>query len=215
MKKLSFAVVFLCLAMVTPSFADVGISGKIGTLGPGGEVTLGISEKNNLRIFGHAFTYNFVANKVEGDIDTDITGLNYGAMLDFHPKKGNFRFSVGFMYNANEIDLDADLNDTVDLAGFEFLLDDLTGEITFDELAPYIGIGYGNAIGEDGNWHFSFDLGVFYQGEPTVDATAVSSIPGLQPAVDLALDIELQDIQDDADQFVWYPYLAIGLSYKF
>jgi hypothetical protein len=216
MRFVSAAIITVVLFAALPSAqAEVGVSPKIGTLGPGVDVTLGLSERSNLRLFGHMFTYNFVANRVEGDIDADIKGLNYGALLDFHPGGSSFRLSLGVMINANEVDLDADLTEAVNLAGIDFNLDDLTGEISFDELAPYIGIGFGNAVGADGNWHFSFDLGVFYQGEPTVSASAVSSIPALQPVVDFALAEEVADIQDDADKFTLYPFLAIGLSYKF
>ena len=55
------------------------------------------------------------------------------------------------------------------------LVGTLTGQLDFEDLAPYIGIGFGNAIGPyEQTWSFVFDLGVIIQ---TFDATLVSDGP--------------------------------------
>jgi hypothetical protein len=82
-------------------------------------------------------------------------------------------------------------------------------------MAPYAGIGYGNACGADGRWHFSCDFGVMFQGEPKVSAQATASDARLQPYVDEALAREVADIQDDANAFKYYPVISFGVSFRF
>jgi hypothetical protein len=136
-------------------------------------------------------------------------------LLDIHPFGGGFRVSGGGMLNKNEIQLRANLDRTVEIDDQEFSLSDFKGEVTFEEMAPYLGIGYGNAVGADGRWHFSCDFGVMFQGEPKVSASATASNPAIQPIVDEALDREVADLQDDANAFKYYPVISAGVSFRF
>ena len=99
--------------------------------------------------------------------------------------------------------------------GNDYELSDLHGDVSFDDFAPYAGLGYGNAAGLDGRWHFAFDLGVMFQGKPKVSASATAADPGLQPYLDADLAAKVADIQDQADAYQFYPVLSIGVSFRF
>lgn len=197
------------------SAGGVGVTAKIGTLGAGLEATVGASDYLGFRFGVNAMSLGPTVLTDEGSIDTDMEWLTYGVVMDLHPFGGGFRISGGGLVNKNKFKMKANLEEAVGLNGTDYRLDALSGDVTFDELAPYAGIGVGNAVGADGRWHFAFDLGVMFQGKPKVQATATASDPALQAVVDDALAAEIADIQDDADKFQLYPVISIGVSYRF
>lgn len=197
------------------SAGGVGLTVKLGTLGGGLEATVGASD-----YLGFRFGFNMMSagpsiERDEGTINTDLDWLSYGALVDLHVFGGGFRVTGGGLINKNKFKLSADLSESVTLDGEHYELSDLSGQVTFGELAPYVGIGYGNAVGADGRWHFACDFGVMFQGEPKVEASATASDSRLQPIVDEALRREVADIQDDANAFKYYPVISIGVSYRF
>lgn len=193
----------------------VGVTAKVGTLGVGGELTLGLNDYVGIRLGVNAFNWSGTTDAEEGTVYTDLDWLTYGGLLDLHLFGGGFRVSGGALVNKNKLNLRADLTEPVELNGQKYWLEDLKGDVTFDELAPYVGIGYGNAVDRDGRWHFSCDFGVMLQGEPKVSATATASNPAIQPAVDAALQEEVADIQDDAKSYKYYPVVSLGVSFRF
>jgi len=199
----------------TGSAGGVGATLKIGTLGLGGEATVGVNDYLGFRLGINALNAGPTLERDEGSVKTDLEWLSYGLLADIHLFGGGFRVSGGGLINKNKFKLSADTTQSVTLDGQQYSLDSVNGEVTFQELAPYIGIGYGNAVGADGRWHFSCDFGVMFQGEPQVSVTATASDPALQPAVDEALSHEVAQIQENASDFKYYPVISVGVSYRF
>ena len=197
------------------SAGGVGLTVKVGTLGGGLEATVGAGDYLGFRFGVNMMSAGPSFSVDEGSIQTDMDWLSYGALVDLHVFGGGFRVSGGALINKNKFNMTADLTESVSLDGQEYSLSDLNGQVTFNELAPYVGIGYGNAVGADGRWHFACDFGVMFQGEPKVAASATASDPALQPYVDDALAKEVADIQDDASVFQFYPVISVGVSYGF
>ena len=202
-------------AMDEGSAGGVGVTVKAGSLGGGLEATIGASDYLGFRVGVNAMNLSPSATRDEGKITTDLEWLSYGALVDLHPFGGGFRISGGGLINKNKFKLKADLTKEVTLDGQEYSLSDLNGAVTFSELAPYAGIGYGNAVGADGRWHFSCDFGVMFQGSPKISASATASDPAIQGIVDDALAREVADIQDDANAFKYYPVISVGVSFRF
>jgi hypothetical protein len=202
-------------APVDDSATGIGLTAKVGTLGLGADLTVGVNHYLGLRLEVNGGSYSDTYEDDDGSIKGDIEWLTYGALLDLYPAGGGFRISAGGLANKNKVKLSADVTDTVDLDGHGYWLSDLHGEATFNELAPYVGIGYGNAVGAGQRWHFACDFGVMFQGEPEITASATASDPAIQGEVNRALDREVEDIQDDANAFKYYPVISVGVSYKF
>lgn len=189
---------------------------KIGTLGLGLDISLGIQEWLNFR--GGADYLDFVYKGTYDDIDFDVSiaYLTFMALLDVHPFRNNFRISGGAVFGDNGVTLDSVPTEPERIGNTEYpaeLLGTLTGDVTFEGFAPYAGIGYGNAVGQAGNWSFSFDLGVIFQSYE-VDFSAsgpANLIPGFKE--DLAL--EEKDLEEDLDHFNIYPVLMFGVGYRF
>ena len=196
--------------------ADVGVSLKIGTQGLGGDVTVGLFERLNVR-----------AGVSGGSIDDDYEdddGNNYTAaidllmvpiLLDWHPFAGNFRVSGGVVINRNEITASAVPGEPVELDGTDYTVDRLDAAISFRSTAPYFGIGYGNAGHDGSRFDMVFDLGVMYHGEPELSASATASNAALQSQLNSSLATEVDELNADIDGYAWYPVLNFGILLRF
>lgn len=207
---------------VLPSHADIGLGVKIGTPGVGIDLTKDITRTLNARAGVNFFSYG-MSDEDDGDegeaateIELDLFLMTVPLLLDWHPSAGGFRLSCGIVFNGNKLELTATPGDTVEINDEEYQISSLNGEATFNSLAPYLGIGWGNSSEkESGRWHFSFDLGVMFQGEPDIRLSATASDPAQQSMLDADLESEIDEIEDDASVFNIYPVLAFGVSYTF
>ena len=76
-------------------------------------------------------------------------------------------------------------------------------------------LGYGNAVLDaDKTWGFVFDIGIMWQGSPSV-ALAANGTKAGDPTFQQDLAMEESDIQGDADALRIYPVLSFGISYQF
>lgn len=196
-------------------WSGIAISAKLGTLGPGADLTVGVNQYLGTRFQANGGSWEPTIENDDGTIQADFEWLTYGALLDWFPAGGGFRITTGLYLNKNKAKMDADLTESVTLGGEEYYLDELEGSIKFADTAPYLGIGYGNAVAPDSRWHFSCDFGVLFQGAPEITASARASDPALQPAVDAALEREVADLEDDASILRFYPVIAVGVSFQF
>lgn len=215
MKRFLFALTFLLLPGMMMA-ADVGLGLKGGTTGIGADLTFPLTETLNARggayYFSLSVDYEGEAENENVNVDLDLQG--FPLLLDWHPWGGGFRISAGAVLNSNKVEGTA-TNDVVELAGINFNLERFYAEASFDSVAPYVGIGWGNAIDRDGRWTFAFDLGVMYQGSVDITANAVAANAAIQDIVDVALEAEIRDIEEDAEDYKFYPVLTFGLSYRF
>jgi hypothetical protein len=210
------------IALASDARADVGIYAKGGTLGLGGGVGVGLTDTLRLRA-------GYTALKVSKDIsqtDIDYSGdLKLGggeAMLDWHPFHGIFRVTGGLTFNRNEVTVDAKpTNGTYELNGVTYLaseIGDLDGKIDFKSTAPYLGIGWGDVVDKDGRLSFIADIGVLFQGSPDAKLSANCG-PAVSPSecASIQSDIreEERELQDDADDFEFWPVVSVGVAYRF
>lgn len=216
-------VVLIALAAQVIHAEGVGLTAKISTLGPGVDLTMGLSEKASVRVGINAMNLDldFSDDDTENngdsakDINVEIDFMTFGALLDWHPWAGGFRVTGGLILNNNEVNMTADLNDTVDVNDVEYSVTSLDGNISFNTLAPYLGIGWGNAVEDDGRWSFAFDFGVMFQGAPEATLTATASDPALQDQLNADIQREIDTQEEDADMLSFWPVISFGVSYRF
>ncbi len=214
-----------------------GITGKVSTLGLGADLTYGLMDKLNAR-----FSINGGSLNADGEND----GINYdgtlklqsfGGILDFHPTGGGFRLSAGIYNNGNEIDLDATgANQDAEIGDITYDISDakLNTKVSFKSTAPYLGIGWGNAVDKASKFSMTTDLGVLFQGAPVAKLTASGNVipkSGIHtgPAIDLAgssdaaleFQRELQKEEDNLNggdnlkKFKLFPVVSLGFNYRF
>lgn len=218
MRNLFIALV-LCATANVASAVEFAIGANGGTPGLGLNATLGVTETLNVRTVFNYFQYDFDENEdgVDYNLDLDLNSL--GGLVDWHPMGGGFRITGGIFANGNDISgigrgqpgtmvefgtviVDADDLGTVDAS------------IDFNSVAPYLGVGWGNAVGE-GHWAFMVDLGVFFQGSPDV----VINTPDVDPSIAAIVDAERAsaeaELEDEIDGLDLFPYLSFGVAFKF
>ena len=225
-----FGKLILALAICTPALAraEVGIYATASTLGFGGGVGYDITDSISARI-GYLML-NFEANIHTEDLDYDgrfkLGGIE--GILDWHPFDNGFRFSGGVIFSRNKIHVDGILDQVQNINGVNYTLDQLAtihGNVTFNWITPYVGIGWGRVVGMDGNLHFTADAGLQYYGSPHVkleggctelgwaEAAAINSSVCQQ--LDPYIQKQESDFNHQVEDYKWYPVVSIGLAYRF
>lgn len=225
MKK-QILVCLLALSMAPAAFAkgewydiDVGVSAVASTLGPGLTITLPVNSVLNARIFGAGLVFDVEVSDDDLDYDGDVTLGGIGPLLDYHPFRNGFRASVGLLYALNEFDGTAKCDkascDVGNATGVILPGDRVDGNVDYTGFAPYVGLGWGNAVAEDGRWSFSFDIGALFTGSPDISIDCRAGVPASQAACQSEADNERKDLKDEIGDYKVYPVVSFGVGYRF
>lgn len=152
-KKNIFAILAgsaLALTAASASADDIGVNLKIGTLGPGVELSKGLSDKLSI---GLGFnSYKLKTSETTSDVSYDFKfQLQTVALLaNYHPFAGMLRLTGGVMYNNNELSLTGKPsganNYTINGQTYTAAqVGSLTGKLGFNTAAPYLGSAWGTA----------------------------------------------------------------------
>lgn len=195
----------------------LGVGAKVGTTGLGVELTKSFTDTINGRLGLNSYSYSRGETVSDIDYDADLDLQSAAAFLDWYPGGGDFRVSLGFFANSNEINM------TGQPTAGEYVINGVTytelevgslkGNVGFANGA-YFGIGWGNAVKGKG-LGFSVDLGVLSQGSPDVVLSATGGTLSNDPTLQDHLQAEAQSAEDDLDEFKYYPVIAVGVTYAF
>jgi len=218
-KLLSISAFFYTVSVLMSSNSYAGTAVGVGgsTLGYQVALSQSVSENINLKL-----TYNTASQSFDGETD----GVNYdydfefestSLLIDWHVFGGGFRLTTGALINDNEIFAQSDISGlTLEVGDTVFTSAEvgrLEGDISFDSYAPYLGLGWGRSISD--GFSFSFDLGVVFQGEPTVNLQTVGGTLSDNSLLLEEVEREEQELQEDANDFDVYPVISLGLFYNF
>lgn len=222
------AAALLCVLSAMPAdAADVAIGAKAGTLGIGAELTVGLGRQVNGRVgFG---AYQYSERREASDIEYDAeANLRAGtAFLDFHPGGRGFRLTAGAVWNGTTVEGSslAPASGFYEIGGVNVpvsLLGTLDAEADFDPIAPYAGLGWGNAVGTNQKVGFSFDVGAVFPGEADIELIPVLSPdspivnnPAARAALEILLDREERELEAEAADYDVYPVVSLGVTYRF
>jgi hypothetical protein len=201
------------------------ITPEVSTLGLGASLSYGIFPQLNGRLSLNGFSLGVDVEDTEVTYDSDVNLFNISALADYYPiRNSGLKLSAGLVLNDNNISGTATANSgtTIDLGDSSFNANQLSSvdlDVEFpNEIAPYIGIGWGNPVRPGSRWSFNVNLGVMFPGSPEVDVQ-----PNIDPNVSTAERDQIEaeanqeeaDLEDDLDNFNIYPVLTIGVSYQF
>ena len=198
----------------------------ISTLGFGASATRRITPRVNVRGAINGFSFGTDIDDTDVSYDVDLTLINVSTLVDYHPVKNlGLRLTGGLIFNDNKLEgsgrpSGAIGDQTFTFDGTDYSLSDVgsvDAEVDFGSpVAPYIGIGWGNAVRPGQRWGFSANLGVMFPGSPSIDITPNTSLVGTELA-DLQADIDAEErkLEDDLDILKVYPILSVGLTYHF
>jgi len=201
--------------------AEVAVTGDLGSTGLGAHISVPIQPNLNARFGLNYLNYSYSSSTTDVDYDYKLKLNTFDALLDYFPMDGGFRVSTGIVYNGNKIDVvgKPTATGTYTLNGNTYTAANagtINGNIDFRKVAPYLGIGWGNANKEKG-WGFSGDLGVLFQGSPNTTLTNSGCTATAALCSQLASDVAVEQVKlaDDVSSFKAYPVLRVGISHRF
>lgn len=215
MKKSCFALLGIVL-LAGNAFAGgtpgMGVGAKVGTLGLGIEAIKPIAPKLDLRLGLNKFSYDADETLDNTDYKAKLDMQTIAALADWHPANNGFFISGGAMSNNNKLDANAAVTAAVPvIIGNDTITSGtVTSSISFDDVSPYLGIGYRKPFSGVKGWSFASEAGVLFQGDPKV---ALSESTGTVTQADI--DAEIVSIRNDVDALKNIPVLSLGAVYQF
>jgi len=205
--------------------AQVGITADLGTTGAGFHLVVPMESNLNGRFGANYFQHDF--DRTTNKVDYAIKGKlqTFDILFDWYVREGSpFHLTGGLVYNGNRFDATAQASQsgTYSLNGNSYSAAEIgivKGRIEYRKAAPYLGIGWGNALaaGNGSHWSFNADLGAFFQGNPNVTlgnwgCTTVADVCKL-----VARDVAAEGLRlkDDVDSFKVYPVVRASVNYRF
>ena len=206
----------LSAALATAGSAHAtGLGLRIGSTGLGADLGFALSDSLTLRV-GYA-GYNWSGDYDDDDItyNAKLKLSNLSALADWKFWR-QMRLTAGLVHAKNKGELAGrstggtfTIND-VDYAAAEVAT--LNGNVRLGKnLTPYLGIGYGD-IARKG-LSFYMDLGVMFQGSPSVDLTVNCGTTARCAQLQNDVENEVRQLREDLDKFKYYPVFSLGLAY--
>lgn len=211
------ALLAIALLVCGSAAADFGVGLKAGTLGLGVEGRWSPLPWVDVRMGMNTYDY---------DDDGSQAGINYDATLaldtiyatgNFHFPLSPFRVTAGAFSNDNQFRMISK-----DTGGADFSIGNntytpadvgtLQSVTSFDSVSPYLGVGFDfelfNKVG------LNLDLGVLWQGDPSVSLQADGLAADLQPFQD-ALETERLELESEMSDFKAWPVVSLAFIYNF
>jgi len=202
---------------------DLAVSLDAGTTGLGAHLTAPLAASVNVRAGMNYLSHSFERN---------VNGLDYHLKLKLHTvdlladwyviPASRFHVTGGAVYNGSKFDALAltDSSGNYRVNGRTYpgaLVGKVFGKVDFRKTAPYLGIGWGNAVGPGDKWGFQADLGALFQGKANVRLSNAGCTAIAAACAQLASDVAAQQasLADDLDSFRVYPVVRVGVSYHF
>jgi len=207
----------LSLCASGAAHADFGIGLKAGTLGLGLEGRWSPIDWLDVRVGANRYDFDDEDSQAGIDYDAVFSLDSYYATANLRVPLSPFRVTAGVFLNNNELQLVSSNTSgaSFDIGGTTFTAADvgtLRSTTSFEETSPYFGVGYDFEIFD--KIGLNFDLGVLWQGEPSVTLQADGAAANL-PAFQAALEAERLQLEDDVSDYKAWPVLSLGFVYNF
>lgn len=130
-------------------------------------------------------------------------------MANFYPNEAGFRLSGGLFFARTDIDGvgRARGGETIEVNGTEYSSASIDATVSFEnEIAPMVAVGYEKSFGQ--GWAFDAEIGAIAVGDVKIDVSGANI-----PTADL--EAEARQLEDDLSGIKAYPWIALGVSYRF
>lgn len=217
--KISLLAVAACgLSSVAVAEGDFAITGGLGTMGGTVEGQVQLTDYFQLRAGANYLAFDETINSDDIAYDGELDFSGFGAFVDVHPFGGSFFVSGGAYAGGKQIDLTATSDVSVEIGGMVFTPTEygrLEGDVSFDDVAPFLGLGFDTTFEGNGNWGFSILAGAAMFGSGDVQLEAVGGTLSVDPILQAELDQEIADLEEEIEDYEFWPILQVGLSYRF
>ena len=212
MRRWSLALLLLP-ALATADFA-VGL--KVGTGGTGLEGFYHFDRQFALRASLGTFRFTDVREISDINYEYELAVTGASLLLDIAPKGGSFYVTGGIFINGNTFEATAEVVDTINVGGTDYTaaeLGDLSGDVDFNPIAPYIGVGWRWRANEPGI-SIGLEGGLLFQGLGDVDLNATGPIAE-DPTFQQNLVRETDELEDKLGIAKLYPVIEARFAYRF
>lgn len=195
----------------------LAIAGKSSTLGLGGELTTGITPDINTRVGLNTLGLDFDGDISDIEYDLGLDFFSFSALVDLYIFDDYFHLTSGVVSLDHELNMRAQPTSSEEIGGVVYTaaeIGTLFGKVEAEDVAPYIGIGWGNALNNGNRWGFYCDLGVAFTNSPDVDLSANGTMAS-NAMFQANLAKERDEIEDDLKSFKYYPVISLGLFFRF
>jgi hypothetical protein len=208
-----------------PTTSGWGVTPEISTLGVGATITKSITPNLNAKLGVRGLGTSANISESGIDYDAKLNLFSVSTLVDYHPwKNSGFRLTGGLVFQDNNIEGNGKSNSDqkIQIGDQEYTSDQLgsvKAKVSFpNSVAPYLGIGWGNAVKPGNRWSFSANLGVMFTGSPKVNLTpqfGAAATPQIQDQIQSDVERERQQLENDLKWLNIYPVLSLGISYQF
>lgn len=210
-RSLSLSLV-ACAALPAAALSQgIGLGPRVGTLGLGGEVALGLTDQIVVR-GGVGFvpwepTFSF------SDLDVSLkVPTVYNVGIDLYLNDA-VRLGGGILFRNDDPRVTGEFESDQQIGGTTFSPNEigtLTGVLDSKDSAPYVLIGFGRHTASGVG--LFLDLGVAFIGDPDVRLSAEGGTLSNDPATVNALQQEASDFEDDMRGYLkLWPILSLGI----
>ncbi|MEO0606901.1 MAG: hypothetical protein AAFY82_01620 [Pseudomonadota bacterium] len=217
-KPLSFLVAAATLTSAAYADGNFAVTGGIGTMGGSVEGQVRVSDFFQLRGGVNYLTFDETIDVDEISYDGELDFSGFGAFVDLHPFRNSFFVTGGAYAGDKTIDLLATSEVSVEIGDLLFTPAEygrLEGDVSFDDVAPFVGAGFDTTFQGDGNWGFHILAGAALYGSGDVTLEAVGGTLSNDPLLQAQLEQEIRDIEEEIEDYEVWPVVQIGLSYRF
>lgn len=209
---------------------------NVGTQGVGMSIGYEFNKYLKMRLRGAYLDLGYSGSWGDGDGEINFNGSNAGIIFDVHPFGGVFHLSAGLNFSKSTISATASTSHginagTYDLGGYVFdIVDDeatIEGEYSWNNLQPYLGIGWSTDGEGDSSLYFTFDIGVNFIGTGKFKITSIQGVSNVKGPNGEDLGLATEEIAEEAireegkdffkiaDSIIVYPVIQLGLGYRF
>jgi hypothetical protein len=192
----------------------VGVAGRAGSLGFGGELAVNFTRYFGVRggIGVMPLSYAGDVEDVRYHIDSASPISNIG--VDFYPGFFDVRLGGGMMFIRNPTTFDARYSGQITIGDNTYTDAEggaLTGNLDHGSSAPYVVLGLGRQTNR--GLGIFLDLGAAFLDEQRMSYTTTGTLSG-DPTFEAELQAEAQAIEDEVNRYVKvYPILSAGIRY--
>ena len=223
MKRTVIALAATLAAASAQAEIGMAVTADLGTTGAGFHVVVPMESNLNGRFGINYLSHDF--DKRSGGIGYDAKAKlqTFDALFDWYVLDNSaLRLTGGVMYNGNEVTGRArpNANGLYQINGRGYTVADvgnLDASIDFQKAAPYLGIGWGNALTPNKRWNVNADLGTFYQGRAHVNLVSRRCNTNHVTCIVLASDVAREEarLAEELSDHKFFPVLRASVSYSF
>ena len=216
----------------------IWVDANVGTLGAGVGISVNLSPSVRMRLRGAMLSYEQNERWSDMDSQLKIDADNVGLLFDYFPgDEKNFYLSAGLNFGENRMRCQATAErepggaKNINFGGIEYrLLNDdrgsISGKYAWNHVAPYIGIGYQDALWEGSCFYYSVDLGISFIGNGKLSVSSTGHWQSKNPATNVWSDATAADFHQSirregrdffkiADDLCVYPVLQFSIGARF